>query len=240
MQIEICNYNTEYKYLKFTYFASEDKKLLEELSQKATDLAKKVNIHSPGGYKRNFTNRYWANLGGVIAENSTKQYLEKLIKENKVDASIVSSEYYIAKDHVDLAILVNDSPKRIEVRSSFGYKTSFNRYFEGAFSTIGWYISGHKAQEDKKDYYFFGFHHYAPQEITAKLKDKLVFYLIGAASKETLEKIGQDDNLKQYNAKFRIIKPIIRAPTDPISVFEECLNIKSTTKIGKQQTLNGF
>jgi len=225
-----------YRYITTTFQFSKDKALLESIVNEATHLSKKVPPHAPSGYLRPFSVRLDKNIGGLLAEEAFKIYVEDLIKTKRLNAKVVRvavTEESIEEigTQIDFVLDVNGKRKTVEVRSSFSYKTNFPRLFgipliedKGAFSIIGWYKHQHKPQEEKKDYYVFVIHFYHPTEVQKKCKSEVTVYIAGAASKETLETKGFDDDLKQKGAKYRIINPLISVP-DPVDVIDEMLEI---------------
>jgi len=223
MEVIIATYKN-YKYLTLSYTYEKDKNVLEEIKNKAFNLAKTVDVHSPSGRERSFEERKDKAAGGVLAEYATISYLKKLIEEYSLNAEIKSTDFGSAKDQLDIKLDVNGKEKTVEVRSSFSYKTTFQRLFEGAFSIIGWYTTHAKPIEEKKDFYVFVVHYFHPKEILDRLSDKIQTHILGVVSKETLEKIGEDKTLDQYGAQYRVINPIIKAP-DVITGFNEILEI---------------
>jgi hypothetical protein len=228
-----------YRYITTTFKFSEDKDRLESIINEASRLSGVVSPYDPGGNFRPFTVRLSKNTGGLLAEEAFKIYVEDLIKTKRLNAKIVRvgalKEEVIEEigTQIDFVLEVNGKEKSVEVRSSFSYKTNFPRLFgiplingKGAFSIIGWYEHQHKPPEEKKDYYIFDIHFYAPAKIREKCKNEVTVYIAGAASKMTLETKGYDDSLKQRGAKFRVVNPLISVP-DPISVIDEILEIDS-------------
>lgn len=225
-----------YRYITTTFQFSKDKALLESILNEATRLSKIVPPHGPGGYLRPFSVRLDKNIGGKLAEEAFKIYVEDLIKTKRSNANLVTvavTEESLEEigTQIDFVLDTNGKKKTIEVRSSFSYKTNLRRLFgvdlidsKGAFSIIGWYKHQHKPEEKKKDHYVFAIHFYHPTEIQNKCKSEVTVYIAGAASKETLETKGYDDDLKQKGALYHIINPLISVP-DPVDVINEMLEI---------------
>lgn len=222
--------NYEYVNVKFIY--SEDKEIIDELIKKAKELSDKVSPYDPGKNFRTANTRLKKNIGGLLAEKAFECYLNYLIKNNNLNAKIINitdlQEITVGNqswNQIDLSIDVNGTVKTIEIRSSFSYKTKFERLFKGAFSLIGWYTHSYKPIEEKKDYYILGIHYYHPDKINDLCKNEVIVHIAGAASKNTLEDKGYNDNLRQAGANFRIIKPLINVP-DPVTTIRRLLEIK--------------
>lgn len=176
----------------------------------------------------------WRNIGGVLAERVIKIYLQRIIDENKIDAQILPSPFTTHAEHRDIKIKVNGREKTIEVRSSFQYLTSIQRVFTGAFCLIGKYTTSFKFQEPDKDFYMTIIHRYPPEEILSKFDNSVEAFILGGGSKKTFAIYGSiDPKMKQRNANYITIRPIIKAPDDTLKVFNEILEI-SEPKIGQQ------
>lgn len=238
MEIQIKNISGyQYYLVEFDYIL--DKHIIDFVLVKANELSTKVNPHSSGGDYRQSSTRINKLLGGLLTEVAVREILTQEARTSKITYQILGSTFIQEDDleklgfnQIDLQLLVQENKINIEIRSSFSYKTSLGRLFgfplinnRGAFSIIGWYTSSNKPQELKKDYYVFGIHKYHPSEIMNKVRTKVELYIAGVVSKATLERIGDNNSLKQDGAKFRIINPIKNAPT-PISGIKEILRIK--------------
>jgi hypothetical protein len=150
------------------------------------------------------------------------------------------------KTHRDIKIEVKGVEKTIEVRSSFQIspRLTIKGILTWAFRLLGRYTTKYKPKEEEKDFYITVLHRYRNEEIMNKIKNKIEAYIIGGASKEIFNKIGEDDNsgLKQGEACYRVIRPIISAPKDSIGIFKEILELedeskKVLVKMIKQKTL---
>ena len=226
-----------YNYIKLTYSYASDSELIDRLTQKAAGLAGIVNPHSPDGKLRPQDVRFNKLLGGLLAESALLDYLKKRAGEKGVQLEVLDSSFMqevelekLGFNQIDLKVKVDGVVKDIEIRSSFSYKTTLNRLFgvplqngRGAFSIIGWYTSGNKPREVKKDYYIFAIHYYLPSEAQVRIQDSVEVYLAGAASRETLEQRGENSSLKQLGALFRVINPL-NSVDDPITVIDEILS----------------
>ncbi len=225
-----------YKAIKITYSYLNDRELIESVIEKATRMAGVVNPHSPDGKLRALDIRTSKLIGGLLAESAFLHYLNKRAQEKKVALSVIDSSFLqeegLAKmgfNQIDLKIQVNGVERDIEIRSSFSYKTSLRRLFgadlrdgKGAFSLIGWYSSGNKPGEVRKDYYAFAIHYYDPVEIRDRIMSDVEVYLACVASKETIESEGVQTSLGQTGAEFTVINPL-NSIEDPVSVIDKIL-----------------
>jgi hypothetical protein len=237
MEIDVKTLNN-YKYVEINFNYENDKDLVESLITKATSMTNKVNPHGPDGNLRPQDVRFNKVLGGLLAEMALIKFLELQASKNNVNFKIIDSTFNQEEDlsklgfnQIDLKISANGLEKDLEIRSSYSYKTTFERLLgfplvngKGAFSIIGWYKSQNKPLEVKKDYYVFAIHRYLPSETQTRIFDKVTVYIAGAASKYTLEKRGENKPLLQNGAEFRVINPLTCVP-DPIAVVDEILDI---------------
>ncbi len=223
-----------YKYAIADLDYAYDKDFLDMVDKKGREDAEKQNKNDTSGRIRGKNEIIFKNIGGVLAEKVVKEYLKKLISDSKIDAKIIPTPFTDHETHRDIKIEVNGNIKTIEVRSSF--QTSPYLQIIGIltkhFSLIGRYTTAYKKNEVKKDYYITVLHRYKHEEIVYKIKNKVEAYIIGGASNEVFEEIGYDDNkkLKQGEACYRIINPIILTPKDTIEIFNEILEIKTKSE----------
>jgi hypothetical protein len=227
-----------YGYIKAIFDYNTDKVLINEIIDKTTRMCNKVNPHGPDGKLRQQDVRFNKILGGLLAEVSLMKFLEKTANEHNIPFEIIESTFNQEEDlsklgfnQIDARISVNGEIKELEIRSSYSYKTTFERLIgvplydgKGAFSIIGWYTSSNKPQEVKKQYYIFAIHLYLPSETQNRIYEKVEVFLAGAASKQTLEDKGVYTSLKQEGAKFRVINPLNSVP-DPINVINDILGV---------------
>ena len=205
MNLDVSNQNG-FKFVAIKLNSSTDEELIRSIKSEAKELSKKVNTYDPSHNARTDEEKYRSSLGGVLAEYAVKKYInDECVKRGLV---FELSSKYIGTDQIDLILEVNGKKKNIEVRSSFFYKTTFDRLFSGAASIIGWYKTKVKHDEIKKDFYLFVIHFCAPEEIDKLLEKEVTFYIMGGASKELLEKIGTYSFLKQEGAEYCIINPV--------------------------------
>lgn len=228
-----------YRYISAHYDYGSDRNLIDSIIQKATNLSKKVNPNSSGGKYRSEEIRINKLLGGLLVEHAFLELIERLSTKHQVPFEILDSSFTQDGDlesmgfnQIDIDLLLNHNKLEIEVRSSFSYKTTFNRLLgfplkneKGAFSLIGWYTSSNKLKEEFKDLYVFGILYHQPSEMLEKAKTKSMINIVAIASKETLEKIGYDDSLKQSGAMFRVINPI-NSIEDVVSVLKLLLKVE--------------
>ncbi len=215
-----------YEYIHAFYTYKDDKDVIDSILEKAYNLSGKVNPHSSGGNYREENIRINKLTGGLLLEHAVTEAFKIVSERNNKKFEISSSSFEqdqslesMGFNQVDLELDIDGKKVQVEIRSSFSYKTTVNRLFgfplkndRGAFSLIGWYKSANKPMEVKKDYYIFGIHFYNPSLVIDKVKNQVEVMIVTGASKETLEKIGFDDNLRQQDAVFRIINPIKDAP----------------------------
>lgn len=230
-----------YRYIIADLDYSLNKDILDGIEKRGKEDAEKQNKNDPSGEIRERDKIIFNNIGGVLAEEVVKKYLEKLIKDFNVNAIIIPAPFTDHETHRDIRIKVNGKMKTIEVRSSFqtSPKLTIMGVLTWAFRLLGRYTTNYKRGEQEKDFYITIIHRYRNEEIMNKIKNKVEAHIIGGASKEVFEKIGYDDNkgLKQGEACYRVIKPIISAPKDTINVFKEILEIKDKNTITKQSKL---
>ena len=174
-----------YKYITANYDYESDSKLIDLIVQKARDLSKKVNPHSSGGKYRSEDIRINKLLGGLLVEHAFMELLKRLSFKHNVPIEILDSSFIQEGDlekmgfnQVDIDLLLNQSRLEIEVRSSFSYKTTFDRLLgfplkngKGAFSLIGWYTSANKIKEVVKDLYVFGVLYHKPSEMMDRVNE---------------------------------------------------------------------
>lgn len=229
-----------YRIISANYNYKSDKDLIDAIILKARDLSIKVNPHSSGGQFRNEEIRTNKLLGGLLVEHAFLNLFDRLAVKHKVPFEIIDSSFTQDGDlesmgfnQIDIDLLLNQSKLEIEVRSSFSYKTTFNRLLgfplkngKGAFSLIGWYSSKNKKKEIIKDLYVFGILYHKPSQMLEKAKTNCKINIVAIASKETLSDKGYDDNLKQPGAIFKVINPI-NSIDDVVSVLKILLNVGS-------------
>jgi hypothetical protein len=225
-----------YKYVSAFFNYNTDKEILDSILAKAEVLNEKVNTHSSGGEVRSSEIRINKLAGGLLVEHAFLKLITNLAEKYTVPFEVLGSTFSQEGDlesmgfnQIDLSVLLKKKKLEMEVRSSYSYKTSFERLLgfplkndKGAFSLIGWYVSKNKPNEVKKDFYIFGIHYYKPSETIQKLKTSVAINIVAIASKETLEALGYDDNLKQEGALFRIINPI-NSISDVVTVLKKLI-----------------
>tara|TARA_Y100000310_G_C20587342_1_gene766157 strand:+ start:579 stop:1292 length:714 start_codon:yes stop_codon:yes gene_type:complete len=227
----------KYRYIVVEMNSSLDKDFLDEIEVKGKENSKKQIEFMPSGEVRDKERIIDNNIAGVLAENVVKKYLQENIDKFKIDSEIIPSPFVDHETHIDIKIRVKEKIKTIEVRSSFQIspKLTMEGILTRAFKLIGRYTTNYKKKEDEKDFYITVIHRYKNEEIRDLIKNNIKAYIIGGGSKESFNKYGVYDNkgLKQGEACYRVIKPIISAPKDTVSLFKDILEIKH----GKQQTL---
>lgn len=228
MDFRIESYDA-YSYVISKNNYTVDNIFLEDILKKGKEDAEQQNKNNPAGEIRNKDKIIFNNIGGVLAEEIVKKYLEKLIFENNLNAEIIPTPFIDHETHRDIKIKINDKIKTIEVRSSFQVspRLQISGVLTWAFRLLGRYTTTYKPEEKEKDFYITVIHRYRNEEILNKIKSEVETHIIGGASKESFNKIGIDDNkgLKQGQACYRVINPIISAEKDTVDLFKEILEI---------------
>lgn len=233
MTLEVVDFGG-YRAIKASYSSVSDKEVLGSIVEKATRLAGAVNPHAPDGTLRAVDVRTGRLIGGLLAEKAFLSYLESQAAKKGVPFEVVESTFNqegglagMGFNQIDLRVRINGEEKQIEIRSSFSYKTTLDRLFgvrlrdgKGAFSIIGWYTSGNKPNEVRKDYYAFAIHHYDPSGINERINSEVEVYLAGIASRTTLESQGETTTLGQTGATFTVINPLNSVPDVVLAVDE--------------------
>lgn len=197
-----------YNYVSVKFNVNEDKEILSRIKEKAKEDAIKVNKKSQAGKIREEDLIGYNNLGGVLAEEVVKVYLNYKAKENNLNVNIFSPQFTGYFEHRDIKVDINGKIKTIEVRSSFQYKTTLQRVFTGAFSLIGGYITSYKREEPEKDFYIQVIHTYENPEILNKIDNEIEALIIGGGAKALFEEMGEKRFLKQERAEYLVINPI--------------------------------
>ena len=180
----------------------KDRKILDEIIEKAKQLANKVNR----GAASNSSNLRSINtvknnaIAGLLAEFVWK----KFFNENNI--SVEETKFTEASNQIDLRIIRNN--KSIEVRSSFprnGIKFAIC-HPKYQFDIIGPYSNNYKPSEIQKDYYVRTLYPFPSYLIIDKLKkDNFEVYLTGGATWQMMT-----------NNELAIIKSFI--PEDEINI----------------------
>lgn len=160
--------------------SSEDKKLIDELIEKAENLAAKVNPGAANDSTCNRTQlRITANcIAGIVSEYFWRLFLNS---ENEIVSETVFEE---SANQIDLKVISNN--KKIEVRSSFPRNGIEFAICHGTyqFDILGPYSNSYKPGEIQKDYYVRTlFNLSPPTSIIQKIKeDGFCIYLTGGAT----------------------------------------------------------
>ena len=225
-----------YKYVSAFYNYTSDKEVLDSILAKVEVLNANVNKHSSGGEVRSSEIRKNKLAGGLLAEHAFLELITQLTKKHNMQFEMLGSTFSQDGDlesmgfnQIDLSVILKKKKLEMEVRSSYSYKTSFERLLgfplindKGAFSLIGWYVSQNKPNEVKKDFYIFAIHYYNPSDTIQRFKNSVEINIVAIASKDTLQKLGYNDNLKQEGALFRIINPI-NSISDVVDVLKKLI-----------------
>jgi len=217
-----------YRYIETVFDHIEDRALLDEILSKSHQLAGSVNPHEAiSGRVRGST--LGNCIGGLLSEFSFTKYLIDMKNQKKIDMRISDGTFMQDKllpediaNQIDLKISVKSTEKTIEIRSSFGYRTSFERFVgidlkngKGAFNFIGWYTHPHKPSELPKDFYVFSINNFNPGQAETRCHNNtLTVWIVGAASKIWLQDNAWDGNLPGTDnaAVFRLYNPIVKMP----------------------------
>lgn len=227
-----------YDYIIITLTKGDDERFLNSIKEKANNDEKQVYSRGPNNEIRSEEVIKSSNLGGVLAEESIKAYLKKIIEEKHINAEILPSPFTGYLEHRDIKIKVNGIVKTIEIRSSFQYiQPDFSRVINGSFSLISYYYTAYKKQEPKKDFYITVYHRYQPSEIIDRLNKEVDVFFVGGASYKVFDEMGYWDDLRQKGAHYFIIKPINKTKGVK-ALMNEILEIKEeVSKSIKQSTL---
>lgn len=160
--------------------SSEDKNLIDQLIDKADNLAAKVNPGAANDSTYNRTNqRIKANcIAGIVSEYFWRLFL------NSEGEIVCETDFEESANQIDLKVISNS--KKIEVRSSFPrngieFAICHQTY---QFDILGPYSNSYKPGEIQKDYYVRTlFHLSPPTSIIQKIKeDGFYIYLTGGAT----------------------------------------------------------
>ena len=221
-----------YEYIVYKLTKNEDSIILNEVIEKAKEDYKKQNKKAPSGEIRPDDLIYCNNIGGVLAEKVVRLHLQGLIDKHKINARLLPSSFTTHAEHKDIKIEINGRIKTIEIRSSFNYLTSLENVLTWAFSLLGKYTTSYKLEEPDKDFYITIIHRYKNREILSKLANSVEVFIIGGASREIFNKRGikNDPKLKQEDANYLTIRPIISAPNLQL-VFNEILENQEEKRV---------
>lgn len=213
-----------YCYVVINLGKERDFELINKIKTKAEEDSKKVNPSYLDGSICNKDLKYFNNLGGVLAEESVKQYILYLFDNLGVKGEILEEPFVNHKDHRDIKLKINGKIITLEIRSSFNYLTFLKNVLEGKFSLLASYTTSYKGEEPKKDFYITVIHRYKNDEIINKLEDNVEVFIIGGASEKTFQEKGElnKSKLKQKGAEYFIISPIKSVPDVP-ALFKEIL-----------------
>lgn len=197
----------------------------------ATDVAdakvKFINVHNPGGIKRDSSVIRGRIIAGKLADAAVAALLERQIKKSGLCETYDIREYdkvradgFENPDPFDLELTKHNKQfQTIEVRSSFSYRLAPAEKIIKKLSIYGWYTSANKAAESQRDWYWQVVYYLRPSDIpqsgnldvpvfeTELEKGALVGYVVGGASCSLLNAhgISRED---QDGANYRAISPI--------------------------------
>lgn len=197
-----------------TYTLYPDDQITKEALKYAEKSHDDVSVFSPEGRPRDKNERLQKCFGGALAENVVRHHLSEILGDEGPKPTIKSNMMvHSTGQDIDVSIVDEGVSIEIEVRSSFSYRTTFERLFTGAFSIIGPYTTSTKPSEEPKDYYItVVYHSFRPSEIFEKLeKDGIEIHICGGAPQQVFFDRKQKRTLKQSGADYFIINPIIEA-----------------------------
>ena len=230
-----------HRVIRYTLFSSDS--IYKDALEQAPILAEQLNDYDPSGNKRTPEVKETVAFSGYIAEAIVIEEINKQLKQliqndhlkDIIEAHPVSANTIEKNkdsfDQIDIQVTNKSTGnyKTIEVRSSNIYKVKDkdNEVYNQDQSLIGSYSTKNKAGEIKKDFYVTLFFRHSQDTLTYIKKNNygLTVDIAGAASRELLEVIGTQSNLKQNGANYLVIKPIIKSNSiyDIVSEIYNCL-----------------
>lgn len=213
------------------YWIEANDRIWREAREKAQELAKQMNVHSPAGEVRD-PKMILANcFAGCIAENAIIFRLNSYAGESGKAVRARPTLFDKSKDNDQVDILVSNEERQempgvsIEVRSSYGaVQDNYKRYTQW-FSIVGNYVSANKGRELVKDFYITVVFNFSQDTMYQKMVsgEPITLQLAAGCSREFLKKYGRIDSLKNKGAEYLVIKPLIKGlPVDAVmdQIFE--------------------
>lgn len=188
---------------------------------RAPALAGQLHPNGPNGEERSELQRETMAFTGTIAESVALEYLNicfrQLDPSGDVYAAPVQGVFRRrgSFNQIDIAARCKSSGKSatIEVRSSNIFKPETSEVYNKDQSLVGWYVTGSKAGEVRKDYYITLYFRHSTNDLQRIMqrREPLNVQIAAGASRPFIERHGTDSSLKQgSSAQFRIVNPIIR------------------------------
>ena len=191
-----------------------------------------VNIHSPGGVARTAEEKQRRLVAGKLADHAVRDWLRHYA-EGKGLNHVVEEYDAVRKDgfeHPDAWDLRMTAPdetaKTLEVRSSFVHliDTPSSLIWNEGQSLLGWYTTGAKAFEPHRDLYWQVAFFMRPADVSPQQARKgisvfngmpgeegISAVIMGGATRELLEAIGEEALKIAEGAKYMVIRPMARA-----------------------------
>ncbi len=238
--IEVPCKSNENKYTHriIRYTLGKNDTIYENALKNAPILAKKLNDKDPSGKIRTTDIKETVAFSGYIAEAIVMSELNKKLLELNPAGNIIAHSVEFNKtnrdsfDQIDIKVTntFTNNSKTIEVRSSniFKVKEKDEEVYDIDQSLIGSYSTKNKLGEVKKDFYVTVFFRHSQEKLMYIKKNSYSFTtdIAGAASRENLEKLGVESNLKQNGANYLVINPISKSD----SIDKICLEIYNLLK----------
>jgi hypothetical protein len=235
-EIETLQINCDGKIHKIVkYHLNPTDTILIDSLNKGAELAGKVNINDPSGVPRDVAKRVAKCSGGVIAEKIFNDFLAgRMRDEAKIKSKLSEIELFVppadySKGQIDLILRSRVDKKpilRVEVRSSFSYKTaSIDNVVRYAMSLLGPYITTTKPFEETKDFHVTVIHRVDPAELLSRSrKQGIDSYVVGGGTKQMFQdsKLRNIDDLYQKGAAYMTIKPMWKG-LDAYNVVESII-----------------
>ena len=214
----------DFQFYKVDFSLEEPSLIMAQEQAKAKEPY--TQIKDPGSKKRTKQEVYNAQLLGTLADISCQQLLQRYLDKKSpnlykvVRYDDVRINEFEKPDQYDIQIVRNANDKvltQIEVRSSVCYKMPVVAMIY-IWHILGWYTTGTKVSEKKKDFYMRPIYHYNRFDTGAEyqLKDAESFllnrmldlYIIGGADVDLLVRKGevlQQDTLLQKGALYQTL-----------------------------------
>ena len=172
-----------------------------------------ASAYAPSGRRRSQEALRKTRYLGVLSEKLLVNHLQDELESNAYVSNRIFEDY---GNHVDIEIEKDGRITTLEVRSSFLY-ISLERIVCEAHGVIGPYSTSYKPGEKPKDFYLYALINQARRRFSFGEKHTL-YFASGAPYEWFLEK-GEERNLKQENANYLLIVPMVNA-MDAIEVVD--------------------
>lgn len=213
--------------IKFTYMKGEVVKFVDV----AKKLSKSVPDQDPSGVPRTSHQKFCRALCGIIAENACSIAINKTAEKNRKTIKLSVKGFESSLRQIDLTLERNSRNFDIEIRSSGHFKQNLEEVYNRDFSIIGWYVTSKKRKEIKKDFYVLVLFPFLEDTIDKKIESGIELYIAGGATRETLEFMGSDTDLKQYGAIYHVISPITKG-LDGLEIINKIVGVGDKRILG--------